>query len=221
MRIFALNGSPRGKFSNTRVMIDELIKGIADRTGTTARIHDLILEEDVKELAMSTEQHELLLIGFPLYVDSMPGIVKEFFESMGALRRFPESKQIVFLIHSGFSEAIHSRFVERYCRKLASRMGFGCPGVIIKGGSEGVRFLSSETREQLLPMLRELGEHLAATGELRQDMLKELAAPERFEGEVLEMVRASIGDGTSHPYWDQLLRNNDAFEQRFARPLLG
>lgn len=221
MRVFALNGSPRGSYSNSRVMVDELLKGFAEESGTEVQVRDLIKERDTKRLAESAGLHELVFICFPLYVDSMPGIVKEFLESFSCLGHSRKSKQILFFIHSGFPEAVHSRFVERYCRKLAQRIGLDCIGVIVKGGSEAVRFQTTETKQELLPRLRGLGKHLAATGELRQDMLKELAAPERFEGEVLEMVRASIGDGTSHPYWDHLLRNNDAFEQRFARPLLG
>ncbi|HAA86339.1 MAG TPA: hypothetical protein DCE14_08365 [Kosmotogaceae bacterium] len=128
---------------------------------------------------------------------------------------------MIFLIHSGFPEAVHSRAVERYCRKFCIRCNCEYVGTIVKGGSEGIRLLYPETKSELLPKLKQLGKHLALHGELSGEILAELATPERLEGEALGAIKRYVGDGTKHPYWDGLLKNNSAYDKRFSRPLTG
>ncbi|MGH4124779.1 MAG: hypothetical protein ACREV6_17800 [Clostridium sp.] len=47
---------------------------------------------------------EYILVIFPLYIDSMPGITKDFFEHMERNKGFLTGKPISFIIHSGFPE---------------------------------------------------------------------------------------------------------------------
>ncbi len=219
MRLFVLNGSPRGRSSNTRVILDALIEGYVAVSDHEIVSLDLMLERGMDVLIRSTAASDLIMIGFPLYVDSMPGIVKEYLEHLYEKRDSIKGKRMAFLIHSGFPEAVHSRAVERYCRKFCVRCNCEYVGAIVKGGSEGIRLLSQETRSELLPKLRELGKHLALYGELSGEILEELATPERFEGTALEAVKSYVGDGTKHPYWDRILKNNSAYDERFSRPL--
>jgi len=79
MKLFVLNGSPRGRSSNTRVILDALIEGYLTASEHEIISSDLMLEKGMDNTVRSAAAtSDSILIAFPLYVDSMPGIVKEF-----------------------------------------------------------------------------------------------------------------------------------------------
>ena len=82
---------------------------------------------------------ECVLLGFPLYTDAMPGMVKHFIEALEPLAGRKDNPSLGFLVQSGFPEGLHSRYVERYLEKLAERLGCPYLGTIVKGNGEGVR----------------------------------------------------------------------------------
>ncbi len=87
----------------------------------------------------------------------MPGIVKAFIESLAPFKDRPDNPPLGFLVQSGFPEAAHSRFVERYLQKLAQRLGSPYLGTIVKGGAEGTRIMPENMTHDLFAALEQLG----------------------------------------------------------------
>lgn len=101
-RILVVNGSPKGDSSNTRVMIDEFLKG-AGKAGAESEIVTLaekeiehclgcffcwtrtpgvcVLEDDMKDLLPKLDT-DLLVFATPLYVDNVTGLTKNFMDRM-------------------------------------------------------------------------------------------------------------------------------------------
>jgi hypothetical protein len=110
----------------------------------------------------------------------MPAVVKAFIETLRPLGRREGNPAIAFLVQSGFPEAIHSRAVERYCRKLASRLGCEYLGTVVKGGVEGIQAKPPWMNRKLYDRLFRLGKHFGATGAFDAEILARLARPERY-----------------------------------------
>jgi len=87
MRLSIINGSPRGRSGNTQKLLEHFIKGFLETEGNSVEVlHSIKDRPDFtpeKELFLNAER---LLIAFPLYVDAMPGTVKELFESFASLK---------------------------------------------------------------------------------------------------------------------------------------
>ena len=83
MRLTFINGSPRGNKSNTGRLMDHFIKGFLETEGNSCEIEYLTkYRRSLTALAEKFAAAENVIIGFPLYVDAMPGSVKEFFETL-------------------------------------------------------------------------------------------------------------------------------------------
>ena len=81
MRLTFINGSPRGSKSNTGRLMEHFIKGFLETESNTCEIEYLTKNRrNLTDLAEKFAAAENVIIGFPLYVDAMPGSVKEFFE---------------------------------------------------------------------------------------------------------------------------------------------
>jgi len=133
------NGSPRGKRGNTPVLLKHLIGGFTSISGNTAEIFHLHQIKEKETFAKRFKDAECVLIGFPLYTDGMPGIVKEFIEALEPLTQRESNPPIAFLVQSGFPEGAHSRYVEQYLMALADRLNSPYLGTLVRGGCEGVR----------------------------------------------------------------------------------
>lgn len=213
-KITVFNGSPRGRRGNTPILLGEFLKGF----GGEYEIHHLVRIKSTEEQVRAFADAECVWFGFPLYTDAMPGIVKNFIEALESLRGRANNPPIGFLVQSGFPEALHSRYVERYLEKLASRLGSPYLGTIVKGNGEGVRVMPSEATKGLFENFQTLGRDFAKSGQLNAETLRKIAHPERFPtilGPVFQMfLRLPI----AHTYFDEMLKQNGVYEQRFDTP---
>lgn len=213
-RITVFNGSPRGRRGNTPILLEEFMKGF----GGEYDIHHLVRIKDINEQALAFSEAECVWFGFPLYTDAMPGLVKNFIESLEPLRGRANNPPIGFLIQSGFPEALHSRYVERYFEKFAARLGAPYLGTIVKGNGEGVRSMPPEASQGLFENLHSLGNDFANTGQLNAETLREIAKPERFPSILSPVFQLFLRLPIAHSYFDNMLKENGVYEQRFARP---
>lgn len=212
------NGSPRGEKGNTPVMAGRFLEGFASLPGRAYQQFNLLHVSEVDTFRDAFAAAECALVGFPLYTDSMPGIVKAFFEALEPLQGRPHNPPMLFLVQSGFPEAVHSRHIERYLAALARRLGSPYLGAIVKGGCEGVRLMPDQMNARLFTNLRQLGSSFAQNGQLDPALLKRLAAPERFPAVLAPLFRVLTLMTVANGYWDQQLKKNGAFDKRFARP---
>jgi len=86
-------------------------------------MHHLIRVKSTDEFVQAFAEAECAWLGFPLYTDAMPGIVKHFIDALEPLAGRKNNPPLGFLVQSGFPEGLHSRYVERYLEKLAARLG--------------------------------------------------------------------------------------------------
>lgn len=222
MKLVMFNGSPRGETGNTRILLEHFTKGFETTPGNSVEAYYLKKTGDHSRYAEIFRESEVVLLAFPLYTDAMPGLVKAFIEMLGIENptfKAPERKKtIIFLVQSGFAEAIHCETVTKYLQKLARRLGCKCGGVISKGGVEGIQAMPPQMTRKLYEQFYVLGETFGKTGKLEEPLLQKLRGKSRMPVYVIPVLYLMKGLGLMDYYWNQELKKNGAFEQRFARP---
>jgi len=224
MKLTVFNGSPRGKGSNTKILLEHFINGFMTTDGNTYELAYLNRVKDSDDFIKLFQDAEQVLLAFPLYTDAMPAIVKTFIELLEPLCDKEGNPDIGFIVQGGFPEAIHSRYVERYLEKLAGRLRCRYKGTVIRGMGEIIRgeaigAVPGWMNKKLYKSFYELGKSFGKTGEFNEQIVRKLAKPERltkfnFWGFKL------LYDITSIIYWNKMLKENNAFEKRFDKPYI-
>ncbi len=215
-KLTVFNGSPRGKGGNTKVLVEKFLDGFEANTGNSHELFYLRRVKETDRFRQAFAEAEHVLLAFPLYTDAMPGLVKAFIESLEPFCGRERNPDIGFIVHSGFPEAAHSRYVERYLKELAARLGCGYIGTIVKGNSEGARMMPEESK--LFQAFYQIGKTFGETGQFDQALVGKLARPERFPRILGPLFRLFLKTKMANSYWDKQLEENDAYERRFARP---
>lgn len=213
MSLMVFNGSPRGVNSNSNVITSWFVKGFEECETVylnKVKQHETYINDSIK--------FEKLLFVFPLYVDGMPGQVKYFFEQMNTQKEIFKTKEVTFIIHSGFSEAIHSKNLEKYLHRFAGLMSMENYGVIIIPGSEGFRLMHPKMTAKKAEKLARIGE-MYRSNKPFPDAVKESlegplvqSKPQRILFKILSLV------GLTNFYWNSQLKKNNAYEKRFDAP---
>ena len=219
-QLTVFNGSPRGAKGNTPIMLEQLVKGFTAAGGRASEPFHLVHQNELDHYRETFAAAEAVLIGFPLYTDAMPGIVKSFIEALEPLRGRSGNPALGFLMQSGFPEATHMRHVERYLAKLAVRLGSPYLGSIIKGGGEGIRMMPEKANRKLFEQLFALGQGLRETGQFDAAVLQKLAKPERYPAYLVPAFKVLLKLPVVNMYFDQQLKANGVYEQRFAQPFV-
>ncbi len=215
MRWTLLDGSPRGRRSNTSVMLGRLVRGL-ESAGEEAEILHLAQPAVAAAAPERFAGSERFVLGFPLYTDAMPGQVMDFIERLAPYAGRPANPPVAFLVQSGFPEAGQSRAVVRYLELLAKRLGSLYLGTIVRGGVEGIQRAPEKKTRRLLAGIENLGHDLGFHGQLEAAALRELAGPERFAGLSALIVRLILP--LANLEWNRRLRENGAYARRFDRP---
>ena len=216
-RLTLLNGSPRGRRGNTTIFLGEIARGF----GGPGEIYHLIRLKETQQMTKAFAEAECVILGFPLYTDAMPGMVKHFIEALEPLVSRKSNPPLGFVVQSGFPEGLHSRYVERYLEKLAERLGSPYLGTVVKGNGEGVRIMPPEATQSLFAALQAVGASLAESGRFDPTALKAIAHPESFPALLGPVFQLFLRLPAAHAYFDDMLKKNGAYEQRFARPFTG
>ena len=219
--LLLLNGSPRGPRSNSMKMLSRVAEGwVSDESGGAGTVEVLHLSHQA-DLARAIEgfgQADVVLLGMPLYTDSMPSLVKAYIESLAPYVGRPGNPRLGFLVQSGFSEALHSRPLERYLEKLAGRLGCAYAGTIVRGGGEALQAMPEEASRRLWERLRELGRSLAVDGRFDPGLLAAVARTERFSAARAAAMKVALKIPLAQFYWNGQLKRNGAWDRRFATP---
>lgn len=218
MRLTVFNGSPRARVSNTGFFVDALVEGYRSIDGSVVEVHYIAGAVDISRLAGVLSESECVLLAFPLYVDSMPSIVKAFIEELAPWKGRLSGVRFFFLVQSGFPEAIHSRAVERYLKRLTERLGGIYLGTVIRGCANSVRNMAGEKKEKALQPFKDLGKGLAANGNLDDGIVRRLAKPEKLSPFMLWSVNFLDRTGLLGLIWRKPFKENGSYERRFARP---
>ena len=217
MRLTFINGSPRGTKSNTARLMDHFIKGFLETEGNSCEIEYLTKNRrSLPALAEKFAAAQNVIIGFPLYVDAMPGSVKEFFEILEPYMGKTKNTALGFVIQCGFPETSHNRHVEKYCEKFSRRMGCRYLGSILKGGCEGLDIQPGFLTDKYYANFYLLGVEFGKTGKLDGTILGKLARPEHLSAENMANVIPFINQGL----WDDQMEKNGSLDRSFDKPLM-
>jgi multimeric flavodoxin WrbA len=113
MKIVAINGSPKGRGSNTNIMIEVLLRGLKSPTSEIFNIYlsektikyctgcyscwfktpgICVIKDDMKELISLIDNTDILIFGTPLYFNNISGTLKVFFDRLTAMGGDPHKK---------------------------------------------------------------------------------------------------------------------------------
>ena len=218
MQLAIFNGSPRKTKSNSTILIQQFLKGYYNYDNPDFIIHYLADTSKNADHIEKFLEADTIIIIFPLYTDAMPGQVKYFLESIENLDS--SRKNVGFIVQSGFPEAYHSTFIEKYLKKLSITMGWNYLGTIIKGGVEGIQIMPPSMTKKLFSNFEKLGSYFASTNKFDPSIIKKFRQPYKLSYFRLLVFRLVIKAGLANFYWNMKLKENKAYEKRFAQPYL-
>lgn len=217
MKLLIFNGSPRGARSNSTILANQFLNGFHKYIEDDVPLLYLSRSRNRENYLIQFEEADTVIFIFPLYTDSMPGIVKEFFEE---IYRLPDKKpkSLGFIVQSGFPEAIHCQHLSEYLESFTRRCGNRYLGTVTKGGVEGIQIQPPFMTQKLYSRFYLLGEHFARTGEFSQEIMKQLAKPYRLSLFAQLSFRMLMLTGITNFYWNRWLKSNNAYQRRFDKP---
>ncbi len=214
MKICMLNGSPRGLVSNSTHLIKWINKGLESNEQVhlikNIEKHDFYIKEIIKA--------ETIFITFPLYVDAMPGIVMKFFENLAKHKGDIKGKNIYFLVHSGFPEAIHSFPVRDYLVRLSKKLDLNLVDVIIYGSSEGTRFTSEDKALKKKELFMNIGKSIKENTMVSPQDRKKVQTPIKLNKPTQIIFKTLSKVVNINAHWDNILKKNNAYDKRFDTP---
>ncbi len=216
--LLLLNGSPRGERSNSMKMLSRVAEGWVQAGGAEPEVLHLTKKADSLRAIEAFGTADTVMLGMPLYTDSMPALVKTYIEALAPYVGRDDNPRIGFLVQSGFSEALHSRPLERYLTKLAARLGCEYAGTIVRGGGEALQAMPDEASKRLWERLRGLGESLAREGRFDVELLTQVAGLERLSPWGARWMSLASNLRLIDFYWNGQLKKNGAWDTRFAAP---
>jgi NAD(P)H-dependent FMN reductase len=215
MKITIINGSPRGKNSNSRLLTDQFLAGIEKSNSKIEyEIFYLVNRHQTQDAIETCLQSDVILIAFPLYTDAMPGIVKLFFEKMPSL----SGKKLGYMIQSGFPESIHCFYLEKYLEVFTRKLGAVYLGTVSRGNVEGIQDRSAWLNKRLYSKYFALGNYFGTKGNFDKKILRDLKKPFVLSPIARAACRLVLKTGFSDYGWNRHLKLNNAFALRHAKP---
>ena len=132
-------------------------------------------EENMKEALAKMDQADLVILGFPLYVDSIPSRTIKFMEAANEHRKGREGKQQRFaaLCHSGFPESHQNDYAIRICSVFAQESGFTWAGGLSIGQGGGAESMDLATAGKMMRHFTSALDMTAAALAQEKDVPKE------------------------------------------------
>ncbi len=215
--LLLLNGSPRGTRSNSMKMLSRVGEGWVRGGGAEPEVLHLALERDRARAAEAFGAADTVVLGMPLYADSMPGLVMGFIETLAPFVGRGENPRLGFLVQSGFPEALHSRPLERYLAKFATRLGCEYAGTVVRPGGEVLQVMPDRANKKLWESLRSVGASLVV-GAFDPVVLSRIAGKERLSPTMVRVMSLAEKAPVTEFYWNGLLKKNGAWDKRFDAP---
>lgn len=212
MKTIVINGSPKGRNGNTEVFIQNFMSGMKYEVEVKR-----IVEEDNEELSNLVMEYDSIILALPLYIHSMPGIVMRFIEHLKANTK-DKPKYIGFIIQCGFPEGSQCEYLVRYFKSLAEELNLEYLGALIRGDAAGINMMPEFMTRKLFMNLKRLGEIYEQTHRLDEEIIKKVMQPVEIKGFKLKFMKLAKRVGLMDIMWNKFLKENKAFEERFAKP---
>ncbi|SNS18025.1 Putative NADPH-quinone reductase (modulator of drug activity B) [Anaerovirgula multivorans] len=137
-----LIGSPKIKKSTSEALGNYVLDGLNKKGYVCEKLHILsMLKKDARELINRVKDTDILIISFPLYVDSLPSPLIKALELMADNRKEkrPEKEQsLMVIVNCGFPEAFQNDTALRICKSFANKTGFKWLGGLAMGSGSAI-----------------------------------------------------------------------------------
>src|SRR5574341_54563 len=141
-RAVLLVGSPRTRKSSSASLGGYLMEQLAARgVGTeTIQIYtSLNSPERMRSMLKAIDDADLIVLAFPLYVDSLPAPATAALERIAAHRAEKHTDQrFAAIANCGFPESTHNATALAICETFAQQAGFFWAGALALGGGQGL-----------------------------------------------------------------------------------
>lgn len=212
MHLTIINGSPRGIHGNSEIIARWFLESLSEKMSVhlfhAAKIHDH------EKIVSQIRDDQMILVVFPLYIDSVPYVLKALLEKLSTRKRALRNVSIYYVVQCGFPGGNHCRAVEKYLEYFSSYMGFNDMGTAIRPALEGLRLRPESKRKDLRQIFLSLANDIEAGLPFNMEDLKQLIPYEKPPVEITSNKHFNYGG----PYFDRLLKENNSFEKRFNQP---
>ncbi len=140
-KISLLIGSPKINRSTSLCLAEQLIAELKKYHHSEVQVVHLLSAVKGEQTALMNQlnQSQLLIVSFPIYVDTLPAHVIEWLLILDSKLTDKNQKDIVFITNCGFPETIHTENALDICRHFAFKSGLrfrgniaiGCGGAIV------------------------------------------------------------------------------------------
>jgi multimeric flavodoxin WrbA len=189
-------------------------------------------EAGAAELLAAVDRADLILLAYPLYIDSLPVLVTKAMEVIAAHRQAtPEARhqRLVVLSNCGFPEAYHNAVAIAMCHQFAVENGLTWAGSLAMGAGEalvGGRSLTDADQPGSLPVAHirralELTAEALAGGKPVPAEAVTLLAGNPLPGVPFEGWRAGFIDGAGEAWIRRAAANGVSSKKMLDRPYAG
>ncbi|MDF1862268.1 MAG: hypothetical protein P1U87_18775 [Verrucomicrobiales bacterium] len=144
-RALLIVGSPKVSSPSTTGVLGGYVLTQMEKAGwetsTLTLRRKLLKEKGQAELVTEAERADLILLTFPLYIDSLPFLMMKALEIMAdKISASPgvPPKQIAVIVNNGFPEAYHNAVAVAICRRFAIDAGMTWMGGLDMGAGEAL-----------------------------------------------------------------------------------
>lgn len=159
MHTVIINGSPRGTFGNSQIILNKFLEGYS-LSGDTYQQFCVSDKEKWVEIKTSIEKSANIIVIFPLYAELLPGSLLEFFDYLSDAE-LSEQNTMSFILHSGNLVAGVRGCCNDYLKQLTKYLGCSFGGVLIRGNSFFYFNIDSQKAEELVSPYAEMGKYFS------------------------------------------------------------
>ena len=143
-RALLLVGSPRGLASTSESLGTYLLRRLEENGFETEKTYATVCvssDRNREILLKLVDSSDLLILAFPLYVDSLPSRLVATLELIADHKRTenaPKTQRLVAIVNSGFPEARQNNTALGICRRFAEEAGIDWAGGLALGGGQTI-----------------------------------------------------------------------------------
>lgn len=213
MKLLIINGSPHGEKGNTGIFITQFVNGMKEIPMVSC-----IKKEKPEAIAEKIKNFDTILIVMPLYVHAMPGPVMKLFENLQVQNT--GNKSLGCIVQMGFPGSAHADYARRCIKQQAKRLHMKYLGTAARCGAAGTSMVPDFMNRKLFKDLEKLGSYFQETGTFHRETVQKLAKPYKLTKSQCRFNQFLCKTGVDHIMWNKMLRENNAFENRFDHPFV-
>lgn len=193
--ILIVIGSPGSERSNSNVISNNLERNLINSNINCSKLYLRKIINEKNIIIDNIDKSDVIILIAPIYENSVPSIVLEFFETINENkdRLTPKNRKMFAITNSGFPEIQASKSAITTCSLFARDMNFKwlggiivAPGTLIDHGELG------KTYKKLISALNIIAEDICADREISKEVFKLTLKPfispliYRFAGRIIQ-----------------------------------